>query len=91
MMDLNEDITIGCAFRYALGRRTYVVDSVASEIERQIERISTKTLLRMRDEITDAIKNKNAGMDMDVERWSKCRIAINDELWERHRETTTMS
>lgn len=91
MMDLDQDITIGCAFRYALGRMTYVVDSVASEIERQIEEIPTKTLLRFRDEITEAIKANHAGMDMDVERWSKCRIAINDELHERHRETTTMS
>lgn len=90
-MPLDEDITIGCAFRYALGRMTYVVDSVASEIERNIERISTKTLVRFRDEITEAIKANHAGMDMDVDRWSKCRIAINDELWQRHRETTTMS
>lgn len=90
-MGLNQDIAIGCAFRYALGRRTYVVDSVASEIERQVEEISTKTLHLIRKEITEAIKDHHAGMDMDVERWEKCRIAINDELWQRHRETTTMS
>lgn len=90
-MSIDEDIVIGCAFRYALGRMTYVVDSVASEIERQIEHISTKTLLRFRDEITEAIKANHAGMQMDVERWSKCRIAINDELHARHRELTTMS
>lgn len=91
MMELNEDITIVCAFRYALGRMTYVVDSVASEIERNIERISTKSLHLIRKEITDALVANHAGMQMDVERWSKCRIAINDELHERHRETTTMS
>lgn len=90
-MTLNQDITIGCAFRYALGRMTYVVDSVASEIERQIEDISTKTLVRFRQEITEAIVASRAGMQMDVERWSKCRIAINDELHSRQRESSTMS
>lgn len=90
-MTLDQDNTIGCAFRYALGRQTYVVDSVASEIERQIEDISTKTLLRMRNEITEAIKAKNAGMQMDVERWEKCRVKINDELWSRHNEAMTVS
>jgi hypothetical protein len=90
-MDLDHDIAIGCAFRYALGRMTYVVDSVASVIESDIEEISTKTLHLIRKEIEEAIKASHAGMQMDVERWSKCRIAINDELHQRHRETTTMS
>lgn len=90
-MELNEDIAIVCAFRYALGRMTYVVDSVASEIERNIERVSTKSLHLIRKEISEALKANHAGMQMDVERWEKCRIAINDELWQRHKETTTMS
>ena len=90
-MTLNEDIVIGCAFRYALGRRTYVVDSVASEIERQIEDISTKTLVRLRSEITEAIKEDRAGMQMDIERWQTCRTAINHELHKRHNEAMTIS
>lgn len=90
-MPLDEDITIVCAFRYALGRMTYVVGSVASEIERNIERISTKSLVLIRKEITEALVANHAGMQMDAERWTKCRIAINDELHERHRETLTMS
>lgn len=91
MMPLNQDIALVCAFRYALGRMTYVVDSVASEIERQIDTISTKSLHLIRKEISEAIKASHAGMQMDVERWEKCRIAINDELWQRHKEVTTMS
>lgn len=91
MMDLNQDIVIVCAFRYAIGRMTYVVDSVASEIENQIEYISTKSLVLIRKEITDALNANKAGMQMDVERWTKCRIAINDELHERHKETMIMS
>lgn len=91
MMDLNEDIAIVCAFRYALGRMTYVVDSVASEIERNIERISTKSLRLIKKEISDALVKNMAGMKMDGDRWHTCLVAINDELAERHRETTTMS
>lgn len=91
MMPLNQDITLVCAFRYALGRMTYVVDAVASEIEDQIEYVSTKSLHLIRKEITDALNANKAGMQMDVERWSKCRIAINDELHKRHLEVTTMS
>lgn len=79
-MTLDQDITIGCAFRYALGRMTYVVDSVASEIERLAPEISTKTLDRLNREITEAIKNKSAGMKMDSDRWTKCRITILVEL-----------
>lgn len=80
MMTLDADITIGCAFRYALGRMTYVVDSVASEIERQVSEISSKTLSRMSREIDEAISGKNAGMDMDVDRWLKCRAFMLAEL-----------
>jgi hypothetical protein len=83
MITLDQDITIGCAFRYALGRRTYVIDSVASEIERQVDEISTKTLARFVREIGDAIDNKSAGMDMDERRWLECRAIIIVELKRR--------
>lgn len=33
-MTLNEEITMFCAFRYALGRSTYVVPSVCQELQR---------------------------------------------------------
>lgn len=80
MMTLDQDITIGCAFRYAIGRMTYAVDSVASEIERNVNEISIKTRHRLVREIEDAISNERAGMQMDVERWSKCREIIVKSL-----------
>ena len=82
-MSLDEDITIGCAFRYALGRMTYVVDSVASEIERRVAEISTKTLTRLQSEIVTAINENSAGMKMDRVRWLKCRSVIVAELKKR--------
>lgn len=80
MMTLDQDITIGCAFRYALGRRTYVVDSVANEIERNVNEISEKTRKRIIVEINEAIWSGNAGADMDVKRWRQCRSAIEKSL-----------
>lgn len=80
MMTLNEDILIGCAFRYALGRRTYVVDSVCSEIERRVADISLKTRHRFIKEIDEAITEERAGMQMDIDRWNKCRDIITESL-----------
>lgn len=56
-MTLNEEIVLSCAFRYALGRMTYVVDSVASEIERNIQILPGKDLHRFISEIGEAIAN----------------------------------
>ena len=80
MMTLNEDITIGCAFRYALGRMTYVVSSVCDEIERLAPTISEKTRRRFIVEIDEAIERDAAGMQMDVDRWRKCRAIIEQSL-----------
>lgn len=80
MMSLDADITIGCAFRYALGRRTYVVDSVCNEIERLAPEISEKTRHRMIAEIDEAVNSGNAGMQMDSNRWIICRSVLKVSL-----------
>ena len=59
------------AFRYALGRTTVatsiVVETLIDEWEDLLQR--DKDLIRR--EIKQAIKERRAGMDMDVETWSK--------------------
>ena len=75
-LTLDEDITLGCAFRYALGRMTYVVDSVANEIERHAETMERKTRLRIIREIQEALDEKKAGMDMDAKRWNECKYVL---------------
>lgn len=85
-LSLNEEIVLACAFRYALGRMTYVVDSVASEIERQAHRLPRKDLIRYANEIVIAIKDKHAGMDMDVKRWSQLRNNLLAELGRRNED-----
>lgn len=83
MLDLNMQIMITCAFRYALGRMTYVVDSVATIIEATVTELETKGLALMVREIDEAISGKNAGMDMDRDRWLKCRKTMQSEIERR--------
>lgn len=82
-MTLNEEIVLTCAFRYALGRMTYVVDSVASEIERNASILPTKDLHLYEREIKEAIAEERTGMDMDTQRWLKCRAVILAEMKRR--------
>lgn len=79
-MTLDEDITLSCAFRYALGRMTYVVSSVCNEIERQIDSIPPETRRRFIMEIDEAITNKQAGMIIDIERWNECKSKLMESL-----------
>lgn len=82
-MTLNEEIVLSCAFRYALGRMTYVVDSVASEIERRRKSLPTKDLHRYRAEITEASRGNSLGMEMDKKRWQECYAILGQELSRR--------
>lgn len=86
MMSPDQEIVLSCAFRYALGRMTYVVDSVAGEIENNILDIPEKDLRRYRDEIDKAIKDSDSGMDMDVNRWLECKAVVVGELMRRRVE-----
>lgn len=74
------DGVLFCAFRYALGRMTYVVPEVAEAIEQNLHNIQPKLRHLMVKEISEAIEAKSAGMDMDVDRWKSCRKAIQQSL-----------
>lgn len=79
-MTLDESITIFCAFRYALGRQTYVVGSVCNELERQSEKLPDETKALIVREIGEAIGKKQAGAKADVERWKKCRTNLRKTI-----------
>lgn len=58
------------AFRYALGRRTYAVADVASELRAHASTLSNKTKLLIIKEIEEAdMKPEGLGMDMDRKEW----------------------
>lgn len=52
-MEDNELIDL-CAFRYALGRRTYIVDVVATHLCHRLEKYSINMLKRLQEEIRNA-------------------------------------
>lgn len=74
-MKYNEDILFW-AFRYALGRMTYCVADVAEAIIVNAPYLQKKTRYQIIREITDAIMRKQAGIDMDVERWREVVAAL---------------
>lgn len=79
-MQLDQSLTIFAAFRYALGRQTYIVDSVCNELERLAADIPNDTKILIVREIGEAIGSKRAGAKMDVERWKKCRTALRKTI-----------
>jgi hypothetical protein len=57
------------AMRYALGRKTYVVEAVCSALKNNAGDIRSDIILRMSKEIDKAICNGEAGMPIDIEAW----------------------
>jgi hypothetical protein len=91
-MSVDESEMYFCAFRYCLGRMTYVVSDFCEEATRKIAQIRTKCLYLMDKEITEAEqwdkKNPCAhggrlGMDCDRSEWLKFREVVRKELEKR--------
>ena len=68
----NFELTLGCAFRYALGRRTYVVSHVVDEILNNWEELSKSFKERTVKEIIEYKKDyKTLGDSCDETDWMK--------------------
>lgn len=59
------------AMRYALGRKTYIVEMVCRTLIRNAKDIRSDIRYKMGEEIAYAINSQNAGMEMDVNEWQK--------------------
>ncbi len=59
------------AMRYALGRKTYVVQTVCRALINNAKNIRNDIRCRMSEEIAKAINSQKAGMDCDVEQWQQ--------------------
>lgn len=70
-MKVDEAIVLMCATNYALGRATYVVGSVVSELKKNWDDFSDGNKETLIKQITEAIETGNAGWDCDVEEWKK--------------------
>lgn len=69
-MEVEEGILI-CAFRYALGRRTYVVSEVSDALIENWHRISEKSRDIIVEEINVAMETEKAGDGMDIDSWRR--------------------
>lgn len=59
------------AFRYALGRSTYVVRDMCTVIAAAWSQLPESDRKLIKDEILFAVTNGFAGMDMDAAEWSQ--------------------
>lgn len=74
------DTLFFCSFRYALGRRTYIVHDVATLINDNKNLLTSQTKSKMVEEIYGSIMEGSAGMKMDVQIWQRLAELLEDNL-----------
>lgn len=74
------DNLLSLAFRYALGRRSYVVQEVINLIHCYEHALSPSTIDNMLLFIDKAIESGQAGMQMDVDLWRQLRKHLEDKF-----------
>lgn len=68
---VDEEIILSCAFRYALGRKTYVVATVCQKLVDEYPRLSDSFKERTRQEIQEYQDSfGEAGMSFDNDEWN---------------------
>lgn len=77
---MSMDTLVFCAFRYALGRKTYIVSEVVDEIIKRLPELQERTKAQMADEIFRAANTNMAGMKIDVTEWLKLKAEIENEI-----------
>jgi hypothetical protein len=73
------NILIFCAFRYALGRRSYIVGFVSEILQKHIGKIDSGNRELITKEINKAIEGGHAGMKCDIAEWNKLLQVLMDE------------
>lgn len=66
---LNDNDILFLAFRYALGRRTYIVSDMVEVIIDKWETLPITIKSMIQKEIKYAIMTNNAGADIDIKDW----------------------
>ena len=82
----NISIIIFCAFRYALGRMTYMPSIVQSFIRDNIDIVDTKDINLMIKEIIEAEERSGLGdSNIDAPGWINLREFLKEELIKREK------
>ena len=68
---MNKDDILFYAFRYALGRSTYVVGQIVDEIIERWDTLDEQDQSQYKREIVEAIELKPTSMKMDVKEWQR--------------------
>lgn len=85
--DLNDLIV--CAFRYALGRRTYIVHTITEIIKANLSALESRTIEVMLQDIERQHEYEKVGVDKvfgddcDRERWMEVEVLLNAEKLDR--------
>lgn len=85
--DLNDLIV--CAFRYALGRRTYIVHTITEIIKTNFSALDSRTIEVMLQDIERQHEYEKVGIDKafgddcDRERWMEVEVLLNAEKLDR--------
>lgn len=87
LQTVNEEIFTLCAFRYALGRMTYVVGSVVESIIRMKSQLTANACTVMIRDIDEAEQRNALGMNCDREDWLMLREVLKRRLEELNNET----
>lgn len=77
------DLVVIAAFRYALGRRTYIVPAVANFIKANSKHISNQTKEIIISEINDAKYHKygiSLGDEIDAKDWLNLELFLENDL-----------
>lgn len=85
--DLNDLIV--CAFRYALGRRTYIVHTITEIIKANLSALDSRTIEVMLQDIERQHDYEKVGLekafgdDCDRKRWMEVETLLNAEKLDR--------
>jgi hypothetical protein len=74
-----DETVLFCAFRYAIGRKTYVVSSVVDSILTNWDSISLASKELFVKEIHEYYEEGNLGHQCDIECWNKILKRFNIE------------
>lgn len=69
-----------CAFRYALGRRTYITSHIADLVKKYGYALPHQVKKQMASDIEHAIEHDLAGDEMDVRVWQELRQWLTVEV-----------
>jgi len=83
----NEELIYLCAFRYALGRRSYIVDVMSNFLRiAKLSPLAKKLVIR---EINEAEKYHRLGDEIDAEKWLKLRDEFVEQLKQEVKDDNT--